>query len=32
MCIRDSLNDPGLLETGEYARIANLPIAQARKI
>ena len=28
----DYLNDPGLLETGEYARIANLPIAQARKL
>ena len=30
--VLDYLNDPGLLETGEYARIANLPIAQARKI
>ena len=28
----DYLNDPELLETGEYARIANLPIAQARKL
>ncbi len=30
--VLDYLNDPGLLETGEYARIANLPIAQARKL
>ena len=30
--VLDYLSDPGLLETGEYARIANLPIAQARKI
>ena len=30
--VLDYLNDPGLLQTGEYARIANLPIAQARKI
>ena len=30
--VLDFLNDPGLLETGEYARIANLPIAQARKL
>ena len=30
--VLDYLNDPGLLETGEYARIADLPIAQARKL
>ena len=30
--VLDYLDDPGLLETGEYARIATLPIAQARKI
>ena len=30
--VLDYLNDPALLETGEYARIANLPIAQARKL
>ena len=30
--VLDFLNDPGLLETGEYARIADLPIAQARKL
>lgn len=28
----DYLNDPRMLETGEYARIAVLPIAQARKL
>ena len=28
----DYLNDPAMLETGEYARIAALPIAQARKL
>ena len=30
--VLDYLNDPALLETGEYARIADLPIAQARKL
>ena len=30
--VLDYLNDPGLLTTGEYARIADLPIAQARKL
>ena len=28
----DYLNDPTLLSTGEYARISDLPIAQARKL
>ena len=30
--VLDYLNDPKLLRTGEYARIADLPIAQARKL
>ena len=30
--VLDYLNDPELLRTGEYARIADLPIAQARKL
>ena len=30
--VLDYLNDPGLLETDEYVRISNLPIAQARKL
>ena len=30
--VLDYLNDPELLATGEYARIAALPIAQARKL
>ena len=29
--VLDYLNDPNMLKTGEYARISNLPIAQARK-
>ena len=30
--VLDYLNDPNLLKTGEYARISDLPIAQARKL
>ena len=30
--VLDYLNDPTMLETGEYARISDLPIAQARKL
>ena len=30
--VLDYLNDPELLTTGEYARISDLPIAQARKV
>ena len=30
--VLDYLNDPELLKTGEYARIADLPIAQARRL
>ena len=30
--VLDYLNDPTLLSTGEYARISDLPIAQARKL
>ena len=30
--VLDYLNDPALLTTGEYARISDLPIAQARKL
>ena len=30
--VLDYLNDPALLATGEYARISDLPIAQARKL
>ena len=30
--VLDYLNDPNMLKTGEYARISDLPIAQARKL
>ena len=30
--VLDYLNDPNMLKTGEYARISDLPIAQARNI
>ena len=30
--VLDYLNDPALLSAGEYARISDLPIAQARKL
>ncbi len=30
--VLDYLNDPTMLKTGEYARISDLPIAQARKL
>ena len=30
--VLDYLNDPNMLKTGEYARISDLPVAQARKI
>ena len=30
--VLDYLNDPEMLNTGEYARISDLPIAQARKV
>ena len=30
--VLDYLNDPNMLKTGEYARISDLPVAQARKL
>ena len=30
--VLDYLNDPDMLQTGEYARISDLPIAQARRL
>ena len=30
--VLDYLNNPNMLKTGEYARISDLPIAQARKL
>ncbi|MDD9992671.1 MAG: 2-hydroxychromene-2-carboxylate isomerase [Rhodospirillales bacterium] len=30
--VRDYLNDPNMLKTGEYARISDLPVAQARRL
>ena len=30
--VLDYLNDPNMLNTGEYARISDLPVAQARKL
>ncbi|MDE0389359.1 MAG: 2-hydroxychromene-2-carboxylate isomerase [Rhodospirillales bacterium] len=30
--VLDYLNDPNMLKTGEYARISDLPVAQARRL